>query len=271
MRSTTDDGGYESVPLGGEIDKLAFRGGVRLTGFTESGEVLPSEARTIQDIFAGYLEGKTLTAIAKELTDAGVRARRTNHWSATSIRSILSNPKYAGAVVVNGDLVFGTETTPRIISQSDFTAVQQLLGRRSRHQTTTRKYRRLGTGLFLCSICGTPLRSNSHSYWCRHKGHVNRLISSIDTEVLRQVINYVDNLRQRRSNGVLDMSSIASEPMRLLIDDDSLDFRTMLENATIQGKRSILSSLCEVSVLPVHRGVYRVDVEKTIKIRWKIT
>lgn len=49
------------------------------------------------------------------------------------------------------------------------------------HGTTGRKH--LGSGLYLCGVCGLPVRGTARGYRCRTNGHLNRTGGDIDTLV----------------------------------------------------------------------------------------
>lgn len=62
-------------------------------------EVYEPEARIVRRIFQSFVDGGTYNGIARQLTREGVPAPRTDAWIASSVSSIVSNPKYIGEAV----------------------------------------------------------------------------------------------------------------------------------------------------------------------------
>lgn len=70
-------------------------------GYTKGEDGLPKivekEAEIIKLIYRLFLEGKTISSIAKRLTEAGIKTPGgKDKWTATTIKSILTNEKYKG-------------------------------------------------------------------------------------------------------------------------------------------------------------------------------
>ncbi|MFD2357294.1 recombinase family protein [Nonomuraea ferruginea] len=142
-------------------------------------ELDPAAAPVVEEIFAAFLDGYGLFAIAERLTHSGIpcpsahdpgrnRHRSGIAWSKSAIRAILTNPRYTGHQVWNrqrkdevlidvDDVGLGHTTKlrwnskhewvwsetvvhPPIVSKGDFDAVQATLtGRGDRHTDKTRK------------------------------------------------------------------------------------------------------------------------------------
>lgn len=54
------------------------------------------EADVTRSIFAMYLTGSSLSAIADQLNSRGIRTKNTRSWSKQTVLNVLSNPLYAG-------------------------------------------------------------------------------------------------------------------------------------------------------------------------------
>jgi DNA invertase Pin-like site-specific DNA recombinase len=64
-------------------------------------QVVESEAAVVREIYALFLEGKTIRQIAKTLTDKGIPTPGGHEiWSVSTTRSILQNEKYTGNAVL---------------------------------------------------------------------------------------------------------------------------------------------------------------------------
>ncbi|MCT3000815.1 recombinase family protein [Propionibacterium freudenreichii] len=136
--------------------------GIRPTGYTLAGEIIPEEAKIVRRIFDRFTRGETLKGIAADLERDGVPTRRGGHWSSSSVSSILRNARYAGRSVYKGQDV-GQGMWKPIVAQAQFSAAQARLDdprRKTRGESTARKH--LGSGLYFCS-CGLRVRSISTS------------------------------------------------------------------------------------------------------------
>lgn len=58
--------------------------------------VIEEEAKWVQYIFSEVLSGKGLNAVARDLNEKGVPARKNGTWTASTIKGIIYNEKYIG-------------------------------------------------------------------------------------------------------------------------------------------------------------------------------
>ena len=151
------------------------------------------EAKWVRWIFSEALNGKASNAIAKQLNDLKVPSRRSGHWTATTIRHILTNEKYVGACLLQKtytdfrfkrhknhgeqDQFFIEGHRAAIISQEDFDAVGELLEQRAHekgiNKVKDRNSRRYPfSGKLVCGECGSRFRrhvntagSQSYPVW----------------------------------------------------------------------------------------------------------
>ncbi|WP_280247199.1 recombinase family protein [Nocardia abscessus] len=187
--------------------------GVRATGYTLDGELIPGEAEVVRAIYQAFANGSSLKAIAAALSGAEpiVRAvgdrtmiqdlpksvpplqtRSGRPWNPTSIISILRNPRYAGWSMLDGEIVRDEAGAPvcglweAIVPDGIWLDVQRRLDdprRKSNHAGTERKH--LGSGLYLCGICDAPVRAHGLRYRCA--GHIMRVRNLVDGLVLQFV------------------------------------------------------------------------------------
>ena len=106
--------------------------------------ILEIEAKVVRDIFADYIGGKSLKAIAAELTEQGVIYYLDKSvWTKNLISRIIANPKYAG---VDG--------YPAIISQTDFELANKRKSDMGGTQTELPEITTLIKSKLVCSCCG---------------------------------------------------------------------------------------------------------------------
>lgn len=146
--------------------------GIRPTGYTLTGELVPEEAELVKRVFSLFNAGASLFSIAKGLQAEGVPTRRGGKWSNTTVGNILRNPRYAGRSVYKGQDV-GPANWPAIVTEAEYNAAQARLNdprRKTNRHGTARKH--LGSGVYFCE-CGLRVRMSSSTgsggarYTCR--------------------------------------------------------------------------------------------------------
>src|SRR5664280_87875 len=159
--------------------------GARLRGYTDDGKVLADEAIVVRSIFTRFTAGDSLRGITLWLTEQGVLTRYGKSWSPTAVRSMLTNPRYAGRAVYRAKVTGKAGQWEAIVDEATFDGVQAKLSdprRIANRVGTDRKH--LGSGLYLCGVCGGLVRSHSGGrYRCPAGGHITRMGASIDTFV----------------------------------------------------------------------------------------
>ena len=143
-------------------------------------EINEEQAKIVKMIFADYTKGKSLKAIAKELTARGVlNANKKPNWNHGSVGKILQNVKYRG-----------DELYPRLIDEATFKKAQDLraaveikLGRTQ--QFNAMKNQSIFSGKVRCGECseiykkyvehaGKP--SEKIKWKCKHYIFENRVL-----------------------------------------------------------------------------------------------
>ena len=142
--------------------------GARLTGYTVDGDIIEAEAGHIRRLFTLFAAGDSLKALAVMMQDSGVPTRFGGRWNPSTVRTILTNPRYAGRVIYNGQTIDAAATWLPIVDADVFDVVQARLAdprRKMNRVGTDRKY--LGAGIYRCQ-CGLPVRSFSgYRYRCK--------------------------------------------------------------------------------------------------------
>lgn len=170
-------------------------------------EIDPEEAETVRLIYQRFLAGDSQKQIKNLLEGKGILTPMgKTTWTATTIRSILSNEKYKGDALLQKTYIvdcishkakrnddrpqyYVENSHPAIISRETFDRVQEELARRN----SKRKVKQVGTKtasgkysskyalteLLICGCCGTPYRRCT---WVKNgkKRIVWRCISRLD-------------------------------------------------------------------------------------------
>jgi len=139
----------------------------------EKGELVinPEEAETVKLIYGEFLSGLSCTAIAKKLTELGIKTPSGNDvWGDGTVKSILTNEKYKGCALLqkqytadyltkklvnnNGEVpqYYVEGSHPAIIEPAVFDRVQDMIEMRSKRQSYS------GCTIFssriMCGCCG---------------------------------------------------------------------------------------------------------------------
>lgn len=192
--------------------------GVRLTGYTSKGELVDEEAEVVRKVFEGFIAGSTLRGIARDLTAKGVQPRRAKEWNPSSVRTILTNPRYAGRAIYRGEETGKRGAWTPIVTDQEYDAVQALLRDELRRTQTGTVRKHLGSGLYLCGPCQKPVTSWSGGrYRCREGAHVNRSRQPVD-EFVEAVL--VERLSRPDVADLLVDRSRGSETTPLLAEID---------------------------------------------------
>ena len=150
-------------------------------------EVDPEQAGIVTTIFNDIVNGKGLMQIAKDLNEKGIASPKSKKWGKTTLRVLVSNEAYSGAIVWGRNSKRGLEpirvenACPVIIEQSLFDRVQKTIQARAfasvHPKRSASNY--LLSGLAYCGFCGkamtgTEAKSGKFSYYVcgtlNHKG-----------------------------------------------------------------------------------------------------
>lgn len=149
--------------------------------------VVPEEAEIIREIFRRFIAGDAMFAIAKDLTQRGVRTHRGNPFENRTIDYILNNPVYLGKLrwtptgrtrrnFKNEDSIIADALHEPIIDAETWDAAQ------ARCAELKKSYKRYGKpsserkhwlcGVVRCSACGaTLIWANPHFMKCNNYAH----------------------------------------------------------------------------------------------------
>lgn len=214
-------------------------------GYTTSGDVVPEQAKFVVRIFESFDGGDSLRSITAKLTADGIPSRSGRPWHVRTVRDMLTNPRYAGWAVYQGEIATddkGDRIRGRwepLVSPELFDVIQARLSdpsRKTNRVGTDRRY--LGSGLFVCGArgCGKPVQTvNGGKYFCG--GHLTREHRHVD----RYVIDVIAERLGRKDFARLlappkkDMAPVVAEAERLrkrlaVIDAD-------YDNGDIDAKR----------------------------------
>ncbi|AXK19164.1 recombinase family protein [Bacillus sp. COPE52] len=134
-------------------------------GGNKSIEIVEERAKAVRYIFE-QSKTKGLLKISLELNRMGVKTRRNNKFSESTVKRILHNPFYCGYMTVNDKWVpIKNEGYMPIISEEEFKTTQKILTKRNNKQTKSRSVSYYPfSGIVLCPDCQRTMIGDRAKY-----------------------------------------------------------------------------------------------------------
>lgn len=222
-------------------------GGPRPFGFQLNKTIHePAEAAVIRDLAARALAGETLISMATWLQASDIPTVGGKGWRTNTLRTLLTNPRYWGMRVHQGQVLGPAAWEPIIAPEQGERLQRLLLDPARRTNRSARRY--LLTGLLLCGICGTKLnsapRGETRRYGCK-KGP--------DSKGCGGIFIYAERLEEFIAEAVLHR--LDSPAMHEALSDGGADqdeARTLAD--AIQEDTNLMRDL---AVIWVDRGISR--------------
>jgi site-specific DNA recombinase len=126
-------------------------------GYAQDGKRLEPEAMMIRTAVADVLAGKSIKQVAREWNATGITGTRGSAFTSPNVRRILINPRYAGLRAHNGKVV-ATGKWEALIDEDTHLGLVAFLRDPSRIVCTAFEKKHLGSGVYLCGVCGSALR-----------------------------------------------------------------------------------------------------------------
>lgn len=135
-------------------------------GYEMDGTVREVEADALRQVYLDVLAGKSLYAISRELTEAGMLpSQGAKFWRPHALRHLLLSPRNAGIITYQGEEV-GRGEWPAIVPEDTFRATQRTLTDPSRRTTKGRfpgKRKTLLSGVLKCAHCYGSVSTNNRT------------------------------------------------------------------------------------------------------------
>jgi site-specific DNA recombinase len=155
----------------------------------------PPEAEIVRRVFAEYVAGRSLSAIARGLHDDGIPTQRGSLWRQSTVSGIVRNSVYVGRLTYRGAALPATHE-PIIDADAWNRAAQLVASKPTKRGRPPKEKRHLFTGGFLrCGNCGEAMvpRTRPRSAYEFYECHGRKLFNcptgairraDIDTAVL---------------------------------------------------------------------------------------
>ncbi len=134
--------------------------GYRFEGRKEDSHlvVLPEEAVIVERIFREFIEGRSMTFIAKRLNRERVPTKKGVHWRQAQVSGIVRNQLYVGKVRYKDEAIFEGVHDP-IIDADNFAKAQRLLEaipKRPGRRPSVKRHIFMN-GFLRCGVCSDPM------------------------------------------------------------------------------------------------------------------
>ncbi|BAH32600.1 recombinase family protein [Rhodococcus erythropolis] len=208
----------------------AWQASRRPFGYTLAGEPLEPEAGAIKAAVADVLAGKSIRQVAREWNKQGLR---TTHggtlWSATSVRRVLKNPRYA-ALRVHRGVVVGEGIWEPLIEPDAHYGLLAYVSDPARAQKVSFERKWQGSGVYACGVCGSKLivhvSEKKRAYKCP-QNHVRRQGEALDA--------FVD---------AVTLARLSESDVRLSVESPGVDVSTLqIGRDTLQGRLDQLAAM----------------------------
>ncbi|MGQ0716053.1 MAG: recombinase family protein [Pseudonocardiales bacterium] len=153
--------------------------GPRPFGYTaDRMHLVENEAEIVRELFRRVVQGESVTGLARELNQRGIRTTMGNTWAVARVRELLRSPRVAGMQVYHGELM-GAGTWPAIVPQGLWEEAQERLKFRATQLPPRTGGYYLLRGVVFCARCGTRMvgaaQSGRRSYVCSRTSRVDDL------------------------------------------------------------------------------------------------
>ena len=262
--------------------------------------IVPAEADVVREAMRRFLAGTPTAVICRDLNARGIPTTGSHAWLSSYLDRILTSPRIAGwrqapqHRPARGPAEFLARAQwPPIVTRGSVERAQALMADPTLRPGSS--YRRLLTGIAVCSICGQPLRLVQHTghparYACQpgssglnlRCGHVSTSADFADEYVLDQICDALGaglldrprcsapmpaatSTERPQDTGLLSTPGLLELAARIAVDGNA---RAAFTAGSIADQRNWIGALTEaISVSPSTRRT-RVPDPGRIRVTW---
>ncbi len=127
-------------------------------GYTRDGQLVPEEAEHVRWMAGEIVSGRSLQGVARDLNARGVPTTTGKAWQHQTIKGLLTNPKAAGLVKLNGDII-GEGNWKPLLDRDTWETVRAIIAVNGGRAPALRVA--LLPGLLFCGKCDAPMGTGS--------------------------------------------------------------------------------------------------------------
>lgn len=177
-----------------KVQRGEWSGGPRPYGWEKDGVTpVPEEIAVIREVADAILAGASIRATAADLNERGLFTSTGTHWDGGTLSRMLRRPRNAGILQHRGEEA-GPSKWDAAIDEATWRSLRAVLDDPSRIPTASNVRKHLGSGLYLCGVCGETLTSfskggnNPAKYKCRKNSCVLRDLVLLDKWVVSSLL-----------------------------------------------------------------------------------
>jgi site-specific DNA recombinase len=180
-----------------KVQRGEWSGGPRPYGWEVDGVTpISEEIAVIREAAEAVLAGASIRSLAADLNQRGLLTSTGAQWDGSSLVRMLKRPRNAGILQHRGEEA-GPSKWDAAIDEPTWRSLRDVLQDPSRIPTASNVRKHLGSGLYLCGVCGETLTSFSKGggkpakYKCRKNGCVLRDLVLLDKWVQSYLLRRV--------------------------------------------------------------------------------
>ncbi|MER5715681.1 recombinase family protein [Streptomyces sp. NPDC002132] len=268
-----------------KVQRGEWSGGPRPYGWEADGITpVPEEIAVIREAAEAVLAGGSIRALAADLNDRGLLTSTGARWDGSTLSRMLKRPRNAGILQHRGEEA-GPSKWDAALDEPTWRSLRAFLDDPSRMPTASNVRKYLGSGLYLCGVCGETLTSFSQGsatptkYKCRKNGCVHRDLVLLDKWVQSYLLrrlqkpNAAELFAMRDEEAAVDVKSAQADLKAAREDLDQLaaefgagqidmqEWRVARAAARARKEKAEAVLASAVKVNPVSRLLASADVE----------
>ena len=206
--------------------------GPRMFGWTREGEVIPAERDVVLAMAEHLLEGGSVNALCRDLTEQGIASTGGLDWQPQSVTKLLGNPKLAGFATLNGDII-GEGGWEPLLDRETWETVRGMLAARRRGSARPRVS--LLAGMIYCGRCHAPMVTGSRmnkakqtvrTYRCTRLPHIEscKAVSGVAAPI-EEIVEAYARVRLDDPRIGQRIAALRALPPKLLVEIGDLEDR----------------------------------------------
>ncbi|MDX5563797.1 recombinase family protein [Streptomyces sp. ID05-04B] len=173
-----------------KVQRGEYCGGPRPYGWENDGVTpVPAEIAVIRETADAVLAGASIRSLAADLNERGMHSSTGTRWDGGTLSRMLRRPRNAGILQHRGEEA-GPAQWDAALDEPTWRSLRAVLDDPSRIPAASNVRRYLGSGLYVCGVCGATLTSFSKGggkpakYKCRKNDCVLRDLVLLDKWVV---------------------------------------------------------------------------------------
>lgn len=198
--------------------------------------IVEADAAEIRTAVSSIIAGASIGSIVRDLNARGIKTRRGQVWTSTSVRNLVMRPTNAGQASYLGEIM-GDSIFPPIVTVDQWRTATAIVKDPSRRSAFDSKVKHLLAGMLRCGTCEKAMQTSSrardagpnrHYYKCRTQGDGHAFQTARPVEELISAVT-VAMLEKQHVSGKMPMPGDTEKLARL--QEQALTLRGRLDES----------------------------------------